>query len=215
MISLAGVSRHYVSQAGTFRALHEVDLQVAAGELLAVVGRSGSGKSTLLGILGGLDRPSGGLVRVANADLGGMSEADLSRWRGRKVGFVFQFFHLLPALTAVENVTLPMDFARSRPGRERRPRALELLAQLGVLDQADKLPASLSGGQQQRVALARALANDPEVLLADEPTGNLDSQSAREVFELFRGLKATVVVATHDRSIRADRVVELADGKVV
>ena len=215
MISLAGVSRQYVSQAGTFRALHQVDLQVAAGELLAVVGRSGSGKSTLLGILGGLDRPSAGLVRVANADLGGMSEADLSRWRGRKVGFVFQFFHLLPALTAVENVTLPMDFARSRPGRERRPRALELLAQLGVLDQADKLPASLSGGQQQRVALARALANDPEVLLADEPTGNLDSQSAREVFELFRGLKATVVVATHDRSIRADRVVELADGKVV
>ena len=215
MIALSGVGKQYVSEAGSFRALQDVDLAISPGELVALVGRSGSGKSTLLHLLGGIDRASSGTVRVAGADLGGMSEEELSRWRGRNVGFVFQFFHLLPALTAAENVMLPMEFAHSHPPRERRPRAMELLSRMGVADQAGKLPAALSGGQQQRVAIARALANDPKLLLADEPTGNLDSQSAREVFELFRGLQATVVLATHDRSIQADRVVELADGKVV
>jgi len=215
MIALTAVGKQYQSPAGSFRALDGVDLGIGAGEMVALVGRSGSGKSTLLGLLGGLDRPSSGSVRVGGADLGGMSEAELSRWRGRKVGFVFQFFHLLPSLTALENVILPMDFARLRPARERRERAMELLAQVGVADQGHKLPAALSGGQQQRVAVARALANDPELVLADEPTGNLDSDSARGVLELFRGLSATVVLATHDRSVRADRVVELADGRVV
>jgi putative ABC transport system ATP-binding protein len=215
MISLVRVNKEYATPAGTFRALQDVDLEIGAGEVVAVVGRSGSGKSTLLNLLAGIDRPSSGAVRVGGEDVGAMGEAQLSRWRGRKVGFVFQFFQLLPALTAVENVMLPMDFAGLRPPRERRQRALELLARAGIASEADKLPASLSGGQQQRVAVARALANDPEVLFADEPTGNLDSETARSVLELFRGLGKTVVVATHDRSLRADRVIEIADGRIV
>ena len=160
-------------------------LTVAAGEFVAVVGRSGSGKTTLLNLLAGIDRPTSGTVRVAGADLGTLSESGLAAWRGRNIGLVFQFFQLLPTLTVAENVMLPMDFAKTIPAGQRRDRALQLLDRVGVADQADKLPATLSGGQQQRAAIARALANDPPLLLADEPTGNLDSATAAAVLELF------------------------------
>jgi len=217
MISLQRVSKTYETPAGMFPALRDIDLQVAKGEFVAVVGKSGSGKSTLLHLLGGIDRPSSGLVRIAGTSIGSMGENQLAAWRGRNVGFVFQFFQLLPTLTAAENLMLPMDFSGIFPGRERRARTLELLARVGVGDQADKLPSALSGGQQQRVAIARALANHPAVVLADEPTGNLDSATASEVLDLFRSMASagtTVVIATHDRDIARviDRTVELADG---
>ena len=219
LIALRNVSKSYPSPAGDFRALQGVDLEIGGGELVAVQGKSGSGKSTLLNLIGGIDRPSEGSVTVGGTAVHEASEAALTRWRGRNVGIVFQFFQLLPTLTAVENVMLPMDFCDERPPRERRPRALELLAQVGVADQADKLPAALSGGQQQRAAIARALANEPVLVLADEPTGNLDSVTARSVLELFGALKqrgVTVVIATHEREISGlvDRRIELVDGRV-
>jgi len=219
VIELRNVGKSYPSPAGHFRALEGVDLEIGAGELAAVQGRSGSGKSTLLNLIAGIDRPSAGSVMVSGLAVHEASESKLTRWRGRHVGIVFQFFQLLPTLTAVENVMLPMDFGGERPPRQRRPHALDLLAQVGVADQADKLPAALSGGQQQRVAIARALANEPAVVLADEPTGNLDSATARSVLELFGALKprgVAVVIATHERDIGGlvDRRIELVDGRV-
>jgi putative ABC transport system ATP-binding protein len=210
----------YSSPAGDFPALRGIDLEVAAGQFVAVVGRSGSGKSTLLNVIGGLDRPSSGSVVVGGLALESLTEARLATWRGGNVGIVFQFFQLLPTLTALENVLLPMDFANVSAARERRPRALSLLERLGVASHAGKLPAALSGGEQQRVAIARALANDPKVLLADEPTGNVDSATGQGVIELLRGLAGdgrTVLVVTHDAKVAAlaDRVVTLADGSLV
>ena len=182
MIRLQDVAKDYPTPAGTFRALVDVTLAIEAGELVALVGRSGSGKSTLLNVIGGIDRPSSGSLEVEGEALERLSEQRLARWRGRHVGFVFQGFHLLPTLTAAENVMLPMDFADTLAPRARRGRALLLLEKTGVAAHADKLPSALSGGEQQRVAIARALANEPAVLLADEPTGNLDSETARAVF---------------------------------
>jgi putative ABC transport system ATP-binding protein len=200
--------------------LRNVDLEIRAGEFVALVGKSGSGKTTLLNMLGGIDRPTSGSVRVGETEIQDLSEARLAAWRGRTVGFVFQFFQLFPTLTAAENVMLPMDFCRSFPARERRKRATDLLDRVGVADHADKLPSALSGGEQQRVAIARALANDPPVLLADEPTGNLDSATAAAVLDLFRGIAGrgtTVVVATHERDISRviDRAVQMADGTLL
>ena len=220
MISLQRLTKAYKTPAGPFSALQGIDLEIGAGEFVTIVGKSGSGKSTLLNLVGGIDRPSSGSVTVGGTAIGGMSENQLAIWRGRGIGFVFQFFQLLPTLTAAENVMLPMDFRRALPPRERRKRALELLDTVGVKEQADKLPAALSGGQQQRVAIARALANDPPVILADEPTGNLDSHTSAAIFELFGKLAAngkTVVVVTHERDTSGlvDRTVELADGMVV
>jgi putative ABC transport system ATP-binding protein len=219
LVALRGVAKSYATAAGAYPALADVDLRVGRGELLAVVGKSGSGKSTLLHLVGGIDRPSQGEVRVAGTEVHSASEDALARWRGRTVGVVFQFFQLLPTLTALENVILPMDFAGTRASRERRDHALALLERVGIADQADKLPAALSGGQQQRTAIARALANDPPLILADEPTGNLDSASAGAVLALLRELATsgtTVLVATHERDIAAvaDRVVELQDGRL-
>jgi putative ABC transport system ATP-binding protein len=218
LIELRNVAKCYRTPAGEFPALREIDLQIGAGEMVAVRGKSGSGKSTLLHLIGGIDRPSSGEVVVAGDALQDASEDALARWRGRSVGIVFQFFQLLPTLTAAENVMLPMDFGGARPPRERRPRALELLERVGIADQADKLPAALSGGEMQRVAIARALANDPSVVLADEPTGNLDSATASAVLELFRRMTeagTTVVIATHERDASFfDRAVELVDGRV-
>ncbi|MEO8035856.1 MAG: ABC transporter ATP-binding protein, partial [Acidobacteriota bacterium] len=186
----------------------------------AVVGKSGSGKSTLLNLVGGIDIASSGTVTVAGAAIHDFGESRLAAWRGRTIGFVFQFFQLLPALTVVENVMLAMDFCGVIPPRARRGRALELLDRFGVAPQADKLPASLSGGEQQRVAIARALANDPPVVLADEPTGNLDSANAGTVLDLFRSMASsgtTVMIATHDHDVArvVDRTVEVADGRIV
>jgi putative ABC transport system ATP-binding protein len=219
-IVLRDVAKTYPSIAGGFTALDGLDLEVARGDFVAVVGPSGSGKSTLLALLAGIDRPTRGEVLVGGTPVHALSERALTRWRGRSVGIVFQFFQLLPTLTAAENVMLPMDFCGAWPARERRGRALALLDRLGVADQADKLPATLSGGQQQRVAVARALANEPAVLLADEPTGNLDSRTSQALLELFAGLVAdgrTLVMVTHESAATrfASRTVCLEDGRVV
>jgi putative ABC transport system ATP-binding protein len=219
-IQVSDVVKTYPLAAGDVIAVDHLSLDIAHGEFVAVVGRSGSGKTTLLNLLAGIDRPTSGTVHAAGADLGSLSESGLAAWRGRNVGLVFQFFQLLPTLTVVENVMLPMDFAKTIPAGERRDRAQHLLERVGVGDQADKLPATLSGGQQQRAAIARALANDPPLLLADEPTGNLDSATAEAVLALFADLHAdgrTIVVVTHERDIRSivGREVTLMDGRVI
>jgi len=219
-IQVDDVVKTYPLAAGEFTAVHHLSLEIEDGEFVAIVGRSGSGKTTLLNLLAGIDRPTSGTVRVAGADLGSLSEDGLAAWRGRNVGLVFQFFQLLPTLTVAENVMLPMDFTKKIPVDDRRDRAQYLLERVGVADQANKMPATLSGGQQQRSAIARALANDPPLLLADEPTGNLDSTTADAVLELFAGLNAdgqTIVVVTHERDIRSivGREVTLRDGRLV
>ena len=219
VIELRDATRVYATPQGGFRALAEVSLSIRAGELLAVVGKSGSGKSTLVNLIAGIDRPTSGEVHVAGAAVHALRESALSAWRGRNVGIVFQFFQLLPTLTIAENVMLPIDFCATLPAARARARAVELLERVGIADQANKLPAALSGGQQQRAAIARALANDPPVVLADEPTGNLDSQTADAILDLLRELAdqgKTIVTVTHERDIarRADRVVVLVDGGV-
>ena len=220
MIKLQGLSKIYHTPAGDYAALRSIDLQIAAGEFVAIAGKSGSGKSTLLNLVGGIDSPTSGTVEVGGTFIQGLNQGRLAVWRGRNVGFVFQFFQLLPTLTVAENVMLPMDFCRTYPVRERRKRALDLLDRVGVAPQADKLPSALSGGEQQRAAIARALANDPPVILADEPTGNLDSVTAGAVLDLFRTMASsgtTVVIATHERDITrlVDRKIEVADGALV
>jgi putative ABC transport system ATP-binding protein len=219
-IQVSDVVKAYPLSVGEFVAVDHLSLDIAQGEFVAIVGRSGSGKTTLLNLLAGIDRPTSGMIHAAGADLGSLSESGLAAWRGQNVGLVFQFFQLLPTLTVVENVMLPMDFAKKIPVGQRRDRAQHLLERVGVGDQADKLPATLSGGQQQRAAIARALANDPPLLLADEPTGNLDSTTADAVLELFADLNTegrTIVVVTHERDIRSisGRQVTLMDGRVV
>ncbi len=219
LIELRGVNKTFDGPHGGHAALSDCSLTIARGEFTAIVGQSGSGKSTLLNLIAGIDRPSSGEISVDGTALHLLPEHALSAWRGRAVGIVFQFFQLLPTLTSAENVMLPMDFCRRWPVGERRPRALALLDRLGVADQADKLPGALSGGQQQRVAIARALANQPALLLADEPTGNLDSRSAAALLDLFAELVSagqTLVMVTHDRNAEhyASRIITLVDGKV-
>jgi len=219
LIDVQQVVRTYRSASGTFTALKGVSLQVQAGEFVAVVGKSGSGKSTLINLIAGIDRPTSGAVLIAGTPVHTLSQEQLAIWRGRNVGVVFQFFQLLPTLTVAENVILPMDFCTTYPVRERRPRALALLERVGIAEQADKLPSALSGGQQQRAAIARALANDPALIVADEPTGNLDSHTADAVLQLFADLAAegkTVVMVTHERDVTiVTRTITLADGAVV
>jgi putative ABC transport system ATP-binding protein len=220
MISLHNVTKTFQTPAGSFRALMDINLEIKSGEFVGLIGKSGSGKSTLLNMIGGIDRPSSGTISVHNTAIQHFKENKLATWRGKTVGFVFQFFQLLPSLTAVENVILPMDFCKTFPAAERRQRALNLLDRVGIRQQADKLPATLSGGEQQRVAIARALANDPSVVLADEPTGNLDSATAHSVFDLFREMATsgtTVVIATHEADIARviDRTVEISDGEII
>ena len=219
MISLNHVSKTYETPAGKFAALKDIDLEIRGGEFVGIVGKSGSGKSTLLNMVAGIDRPSSGSVAVAGTAIQALSENKLAAWRGRNIGFVFQFFQLLPTLTAAENIMLPMDFSKTIPLRERRKRAVELLDRVAVGRHADKLPATLSGGEQQRVAIARALANEPPLVLADEPTGNLDSVTATEILDLFRDMAnrgTTVVIATHEADIARviDRKIEISDGKI-
>jgi putative ABC transport system ATP-binding protein len=197
-----------------------VRLSVGRGEMLAIVGPSGSGKSTILNVMTGIDRVTRGSVTVAGRDLGGMSENDLAGWRGETVGIVFQFFQLLPTLTALENVMLPLDFAGRGSVGERTSRARECLGLVSLEDRADRFPSELSGGEQQRTAIARALACDPALLVADEPTGNLDSATAVETLEAIECVNeagTTVVFVTHDRALseRAHRVVQVRDGVVV
>ncbi len=219
-IQISDLVKTYPLGDGEVVAVNHLSLDIGHGEFVAIVGRSGSGKTTLLNLLAGIDRPTSGTVRAAGADLGSLSESGLAAWRGRNVGLVFQFFQLLPTLTVIENVMLPMDFARRIPVGERRDRARDLLERVGIGDQAGKLPATLSGGQQQRAAIARALANEPPLVLADEPTGNLDTHTAGDVLNLFADLNAegrTIVVVSHERDIRsvAGREVTLVDGRIV
>ena len=219
LVHLRGATRRHATAAGSFCALNGVNLDVHAGECVAVVGSSGSGKTTLAHLLTGIEQPSVGDVVVDGHRLHALSQDALARWRGRRVGIVFQFFQLLPTLTIAENVMLPMDFCATFPRRERRPRALALLERLHIADQADKLPAALSGGQQQRAAIARALANDPALIVADEPTGNLDSATAVEVMGLLAALARegkTVIVVTHERGLSHffTRSITLRDGAI-
>jgi putative ABC transport system ATP-binding protein len=216
---LRGVTRRYPTPARTFSALTSVDLTLMQGEHMAIVGRSGSGKSTLLNMLTGIDRPTEGTVSVAGVDLGTLDESALAAFRGRHIGIVFQFFQLIPTLSVRENVLLAMELVDVIAARDRAARAQRLLEQVGIVDHADKIPGALSGGEQQRAAIARALANDPLLIVADEPTGNLDSANAARVSELLRALSRTgktVVVVTHDLAVSAscDRVVHLADGRL-
>jgi putative ABC transport system ATP-binding protein len=220
LISMTAVSKAYDSAAGSIVALRDVSLDVHQGEFVAVIGKSGSGKTTLINLLTGIDSPSAGTIRVASTNVHTLDQEDLSAWRGRSVGIVFQFFQLLPTLTIAENVMLPMDFCNSYPTAQRRARTMDLLEQMGIADQANKLPAALSGGQQQRAAIARAMANDPPLIVADEPTGNLDSRTSEEVMEFFARLVAagkTVVMVTHERDLEryCARSIRLMDGAVV
>jgi putative ABC transport system ATP-binding protein len=220
LIGLTEVSKTYESAAGTFTALDGVDVAIGRGEWVSIVGKSGSGKSTLVNMIAGIDRPTSGEVWVAGTAVHLLSENALAIWRGGHIGIVFQFFQLLPTLTVLENVVLPMDFAGLMAPAERVSRARELLDRVDMLDHADKLPSAVSGGQQQRVAIARALANDPAIILADEPTGNLDSRTADAIFQLFDelvGAGKTVVLVTHDNELaaRAHRTIALADGRIV
>jgi ABC-type lipoprotein export system ATPase subunit len=219
VVSLENVEKVFQTRAGPFTALRGVDLQVDAGEFVAVVGPSGSGKSTLINMITGIDRPTAGEVHVAGERLTQMSENQVAKWRGRNVGVVFQFFQLLPTLTVLENVMMPMHYAGTYKG-ERRERAMELLELVEVPDTADKYPSQISGGQQQRAAIARALSNDPALIVGDEPTGNLDTVSAGLVFGLFEELVEggkTIIMVTHDRDLAGNipRVEEVRNGQLV
>jgi putative ABC transport system ATP-binding protein len=219
LINLQDVVKTYKTGAGGVTVLKDIDLHVDKGEFVGVVGPSGSGKSTLLNMITGIDRPTSGEVHVGGQAVHKLSENQLARWRGKNVGVIFQFFQLLPTLTILENVMLPMDFCNVYRRRQRKKVAMNLLEQVGIPDQAHKLPSSLSGGQQQRAAIARALANDPPVIVADEPTGNLDTQTAAEMFALFDRLVdegKTLLVVTHDRELSAQmrRVIHLLDGRI-
>ena len=216
-IVMKEISKVFKTQAGDFAALKNVTAHFYRGEFVSVVGRSGSGKSTLINMLTGIDRPTSGTVDVGGVCITELSESQMSDWRGRNLGVVFQFFQLLPMLSLLENVILPMDFCNRYPFDERADRAMALLKLVGLENMADKLPAMVAGGQQQSAAIARALANDPPILAADEPTGNLDSRTAEAVFEIFGQLVEqgkTIIMVTHDRSLaeRTQRMLYISDG---
>jgi putative ABC transport system ATP-binding protein len=220
LIALDNVTKRYGKAASSSTALAGVSLTIGAGEYVAVLGKSGSGKSTLLNLIAGLDRATTGSVSVDGQRLDSLGESAMARWRGHAAGVVFQFFQLLPTLTVLENIVMAMELLGRIPPATRKQRAMSLLQQVGLEDQAHKLPSTLSGGQQQRAAIARALANDPPLVLADEPTGNLDSQTAADVNRLFIDLAAqgkTLFIVTHDTELAksAHRVIELRDGLVV
>lgn len=221
LIHMESVTKAYETEAGEFLALKNINLQVDPGEFVAVVGKSGSGKSTLINMITGIDHPTGGDIFVADTKINGLSEGKTAEWRGRNLGIVFQFFQLLPTLTVLENVILPMDFCGLYQPKERTTRALKLLEMVEIAqNQTNKLPSQLSGGQQQRVAIARALANDPKIIAADEPTGNLDSKTAGLVFDLFGRLVdegKTIMMVTHDRDLakRVQRTLVISDGEII
>ena len=220
IIDLRDVHKYYKTPIGDFHALKSIDLQINPGEFVSIIGKSGSGKSTLLNMITGIDRPTNGEVFVHGTAVHELNENRMARWRGKNLGIVFQFFQLLPTISVIENIMLPMDFCRTYPMREREKRALALLEMVELADHAYKLPTALSGGQQQRVAIARALANDPPVVIADEPTGNLDSKTAESVFAMFNHLVAqgtTIIIVTHDSGLakQTHRTALIADGEIV
>src|SRR5215208_2797708 len=220
IIDLRDVHKYYKTAIGDYHALKSIDLQIEAGEFVSIIGKSGSGKSTLLNMITGIDHPTSGEVHVNSTAVHELNENRMARWRGKTMGVVFQFFQLLPTISVIENVMLPMDFCRTYPMREREKRALSLLEMVELADHAYKLPTALSGGQQQRVAIARALANDPPIIIADEPTGNLDSKTAESVFALFNDLCSkgkTIIIVTHDSGLakRTHRTALITDGEIV
>jgi putative ABC transport system ATP-binding protein len=219
IIEVKDVIKSFKVGDGEVTVLKGISFEVKPGEFVSVVGPSGNGKSTLLNMITGIDRPTDGQVIVTGQQVHRMSENQLASWRGEHVGIIFQFFQMLPALNLLQNVILPMDFAGKYSSRERRERAMHLLEIVGLADQAEKLPSMVSGGQQQRAAIARALANDPPLLVADEPTGNLDTRTALDVFDLFNKLVdqgKTMIMVTHDKELakRVPRVVEITNGKI-
>ena len=219
LIELQQVVKNYDTAAGSFTALKGIDLQVDKGEFVAVMGKSGSGKSTLINMMTGIDRPTDGQVFMGDTAVHTLSEGQTAVWRGKNIGVVFQFFQLLPTLSVIENIMLPMDFCNMYAANERESRALQLLEQVDLADQAYKLPTALSGGQQQRAAIARALANDPSIIVADEPTGNLDSKTAEAILNLFRQMVSegkTIVMVTHDTDLakQGTRMITIADGEI-
>jgi ABC-type lipoprotein export system ATPase subunit len=219
-IDLKTVVKTFKSHAGEFTALKGISLGFGCGEFTSIMGKSGSGKSTLINMITGIDHPTSGQVKVGEVELRKMSEGRMAEWRGRTMGIVFQFFQLLPTLTILENTMLPMDYCNMYPAAEREPRARQLLALLGLAEMADKLPAALSGGQQQIAAIARALANDPPIVVADEPTGNLDSQTEKLILDIFEDLARrgkTILIVTHDPILarRSTRRVLISDGELV
>lgn len=217
LIELKGIQKEFKTDAGPFLALKGIDLKIKPGEFVGVIGKSGSGKSTMINMITGIDRPTAGEVWVNGTPIHKFSENQMAKWRGVNMGVVFQFFQLLPTLTVVENVMLPMDFGNKYSARDRREKAMDILALMDVDNQANKLPTMISGGQQQRVAIARALANDPPIIVADEPTGNLDSKTAAQVFDLFQKLVEqgkTFLMVTHDDDLadQLSRVITITDG---
>ncbi|HXV43104.1 MAG TPA: ABC transporter ATP-binding protein [Anaerolineae bacterium] len=219
IIEVKDVVKNFKVGDGEVTILKGISFDVKPGEFVSIVGPSGNGKSTLLNMITGIDRPSDGQVIVTGREVHKMSENKLASWRGEHVGIIFQFFQMLPALSLLQNVILPMDFANKYSPKERRERAMNLLETVGLADQAEKLPSMVSGGQQQRAAIARALANDPPLLVGDEPTGNLDTRTATDVFELFSKLVEqgkTMIMVTHDKELakRVPRVVEITNGKI-
>jgi ABC-type lipoprotein export system ATPase subunit len=220
IIQIRDLYKSYETAAGLFPVLKGINVGIQPGEFVGIIGKSGSGKSTLINMIAGIDHPTAGHVFVADTSVHSMNESEMSKWRGRNMGIVFQFFQLLPMLTVLENVMLPMDFCNVYAPRERKAKALEMLEMVEMVDHANKLPSAVSGGQQQRAAIARSLANNPPVIVADEPTGNLDSQTAEAVFGLFEMLVnqgKTIMMVTHDNSLarRVTRTILLADGELV
>jgi putative ABC transport system ATP-binding protein len=220
IILLEGVKKKYLIGEHDFWALNGINLDIQQGEFIAIVGTSGSGKSTLLNLLGGIDSPSEGTISINNVNLNNLNERELSRFRCVSIGFVFQFFQLMPSLTVLENVIMPMDFRGKLKAAQRKERARELLEKVGMERHAEKLPAALSGGEQQRTAIARALANNPDILFADEPTGNLDSKTTDEIFHLLTSLSKegrTIIIVTHNNELasRCGRIIKMQDGLII
>jgi len=220
LIDLRDLVKVYRTPAGDFPALRGINLKVGRGEFVSVVGKSGSGKTTLINMITGIDRPTSGEIVIANAPVHSLNEDQIAQWRGRNLGVVFQFFQLLPTLSVIENVMIPMDLCNTYPLRERRGRAMHLLELVDIAENANKLPSEISGGQQQRAAIARALANDPPIVCADEPTGNLDSVTADAIFDLFADLVSqgkTLLMVTHDDDLadRAQRKIVVSDGNII
>ena len=220
IIELEHVTRKFTQGERTFAALKNVSMEIRKGEYIAIIGKSGSGKSTMLNLITGIDHPTEGLVRVIDTDIHQLGESELASWRGKNIGIVFQFFQLIPTLTIMENILLAMEFVNNIPKKERFERTESLLEMVGILDHGDKFPSALSGGEQQRAAIARALANDPDILVADEPTGNLDSATSNSVKAIFAELVTrgkTVIVVTHANvdDDQFDRIIRLQDGEIV
>ncbi|HZM25060.1 MAG TPA: ABC transporter ATP-binding protein, partial [Anaerolineales bacterium] len=220
LIEIKNLRKVYQTPAGDFTAVNDINVEVQRGEFVAIIGKSGSGKSTFINMITGIDRPTSGEIFINGAPVHSFNEGQMAAWRGRNLGIVFQFFQLFPTLTILENIILPMELNNLYSKRERKERAMRLLEKVEMTEQAHKLPSAISGGQQQRVAIARALANDPPLLVADEPTGNLDSKTAEKIFSLFENLVAsgtTILMVTHDSDLarRVNRTILISDGEVV